>query len=178
VTTVDDTTMSSHAPSALVVDPIAASRLRTVTALAGAGFHVISTDAFEAARHQIVVGPPAVLVTALKLLEYNGLHLVLRARAASPGTACLVTADERTNFQNDAEQAGATYLVDPVNSAELMAAVFRTLFRSDGSARVSPPFERRRADRRRTSGADHVPDRRLQDRRRDPMTLMLAASAG
>src|SRR6188768_57822 len=123
--------MSSTAPSALVVDPNAFTRLRTVTALAGAGFHVISTDAFEAARHQIVGGPPSVLVTALKLEEYNGLHLVLRARATSSRTACLVTADEDANFQNEAEQAGATYMVDPVSTGDLIAAVLRTLFRPD-----------------------------------------------
>jgi DNA-binding response OmpR family regulator len=174
VTLADGTPMSPRALSALVVDPDAPTRVRTVTALADAGFHVISTDAFEAARYQIVAAPPSILVTTLKLEEYNGLHLVLRARAAEPRTACLLTVDESANFQKEAEQAGATYIVGPVSTSELMAAVLRTLFQSDPSVHVSAPFERRRTDRR-TATLDSAPNRRRQQRRRELATLIQAA---
>jgi DNA-binding response OmpR family regulator len=148
-----------------------------VRALAGAGFHVISTDTFEAARQHLATSSPIVLVTALKLGEYNGLHLALRARATSPRTAALLMANAADNFVKEAEQAGATYVVEPVDGSELVAAVLRTLFRPDSSLRVVAPFERRQRERR-TAAAAFVPDRRATERRRDLATLMHVAASG
>jgi DNA-binding response OmpR family regulator len=165
-------------PSALVVEPDPSIRLRTVTALTAAGFHVISTDAFEAARHHIVTEPPLLLVTALKLGEYNGLHLVLRAKTASLRTASVVTADRGAEgFRGEVEAVGATYVVAPVGVSELVAAVFRTLFRPDYAVPVSPPFERRQGERR-TGAAEYEPNRRSLERRRDLATLMQLAGSG
>ena len=171
--------MSPHSPpSALVVEPDASRRLRTVAALTSAGFQVIAAAAFDVARRSIVEHPPAVLVTALKLGEYNGLHLVLRARAAAPRTATLVTTDETGGlFRKDAQQAGATFVQDPVTTTQLLAAVFRTMFRTDDSVVVEPPFERRKVERRNAL-LPHAPDRRLHDRRRNVETLLQAASSG
>ena len=169
---------ASAAPVALVVEPNAANRLRTVTALASAGFHVTATEAFEAARQWIATSPPAVLVTALKLGEYNGLHLVLRARATSPRTVVLVLSDDGgADFKREAQHAGATFLVDPVTPSELVAALFRTIYRRDETVHIEPPFERRQTDRRKAS-AEHLPNRRAGERRRDIGTLLQAASLG
>jgi DNA-binding response OmpR family regulator len=168
--------MHPLAPSALVVEPDSAKRLRIVSTLTSAGFQVTATDTFEIARRRIVDSPPSVLITALKLSEYNGLHLVLRARAAAPRTATLVTSDEAGRaFQKDAQQTGATLVMEPIDDQQLLAAVLRTMFRHDESVFVEPPFERRVSDRRLTSGG-HSPNRRLRERRRDLETLLQFAS--
>jgi len=164
--------------SALVVDPDTSRRLRTVTALASAGFHVTATNAFDTARKQIVSSPPAVLLAALKLGEYNGLHLVLRAKAMSPRTATLVIAESSgLMFQRDVDQAGATFVTEPVSSQDIVAAVLRTIFRKEPPEPITRPFERRVADRR-MSYQDRRPDRRTRDRRRDIETLFEVASLG
>jgi hypothetical protein len=86
-------------------------------------------------------------------------------------------ANAADNFVKEAEQAGATYVVEPVDESELVAAVLRTLFQPDSSLRVVPPFERRQRERRRAAAA-FVPDRRATERRRDLATLMHVAASG
>jgi len=170
--------MSTSAPrSVLVVDPNVSNRSRIVATLASAGFHVIATDAFETARQRIVTNPPAVLITAMKLGEYNGFHLVLRAKSIAPNTAVIVTSDDDAAvFQKEAHQVGATFMVDPFRSQDVLAAVFRMLFRA-GDAPIGPPFERRVSERRR-EGASFTADRRGRDRRRDLDQLVSTGSTG
>jgi DNA-binding NtrC family response regulator len=167
----------STALSVLVVDPNVTSRSRTVTTLASAGFHVVATDAFESARQRIVTSPPAVLITAVKLGEYNGFHLVLRVKSIAPHTRVLVTSDEDAAiFQKEAHQAGATFMADPVTSQDMLAAVLRMLFRTN-DAPIVPPFERRVSERRREDAA-FTPDRRAADRRRGRDQLLSVMSVG
>jgi DNA-binding NarL/FixJ family response regulator len=51
---------------------------------------LISTPTFEGARSHLLESPPDVLVTNLRLEEYNGLHLVLLVVNAGTPTRCLV----------------------------------------------------------------------------------------
>lgn len=164
--------------SALVVEPDAERQMQVVDALARAGFEVTATDRFDTARRLIAASPPAVIVTALKLGEYNGLHLVLRARVAAPHTAALVTSPDPTlDFSREVSQLGAIFLVHPVTSLDLVACALRLLFRKFPSERVDPPFERRVAERR-NRGADHFPNRRVGERRRDAHSLFQALNVG
>jgi DNA-binding NtrC family response regulator len=48
---------------------------------------------FHCARTHLLESPPDVLVTNLRLVDYNGLHLVLLAQAANPRTRCIVHTD-------------------------------------------------------------------------------------
>jgi DNA-binding response OmpR family regulator len=169
--------VSAH-PAVLVVEPDATSRVRTANILAAAGFHVRTTDAFAPARRAISSEPPAVLVTTLKLGEYNGLHLVLRAKATAPRTATLVTVSASDDgFKKDVQQIGATLITNPITSGDLVAAVLRTLFRTDATVAIEPPFERRVAERRQTDIAPGA-ERRAGDRRRTLETLLQLAPAG
>jgi hypothetical protein len=108
----------------------------------------------------------------LKLGDYNGLHLVLRARVASPQTAALVTnSDVAIDLSKEVFEAGGAYILFPVTAQDLVACALRMLFRGPSSNRVEPPFERRVSERR-SEGTNHVPDRRLAERRRDLTSLM------
>jgi DNA-binding response OmpR family regulator len=158
-------TNSTLSIAVLVVDPDPVSRTHTVDVLTRAGFTVMATNGFEPARQLIADKRPLILVTALKLGKYNGLHLVLRARIAAPYTAALVTsADPTIDMTREIWEAGATHVPQPVADQDLVACALRALFRSSPSERVVPPFERRAAERRKQEV--DVPERRLSERRR------------
>jgi DNA-binding NtrC family response regulator len=148
-----------------------------VEVLASAGFQVLGLENFEAARRQLLLNPPVVLITALKLGEYNGFHLVLRGKAVAPRMAAVVISDDGgPSLRREAQQAGATFVTQPVTPSDLLPAVLRTLFRTDPAVPIEPPYERRTTERRRHE-VGHQPDRRAQDRRRDLGTLLQAVSS-
>jgi DNA-binding response OmpR family regulator len=167
--------VTPYAPlSALVVEPDASHRGLAMATLASAGFLVSSADGFHAARQQLTLQPPAVLVAGVKLGEYNGLHLVLRAKASNPRVAAVVIAEDTEHgFDRDARDVGATLVGFPVSERELLAAVFRTLFKDQSKAGdpIQSPFERRLAERR-NAAVVYAPDRRESDRRR-PLEVLI-----
>ena len=163
---------ASTTPAALVVDPDADHRAFVVNVVASAGFEVAEADSFALARRALIEHPPAVLITALKLAEYNGLHLVLRARGTGLKIDTLVIGDKTcADFRAEVQNAGAAFLVEWANTQELLAAVIRTLFRDDHTRPIEPPFERRVTERR-AAHLGQVPDRRSYDRRRSMATLL------
>jgi DNA-binding NtrC family response regulator len=169
--------------SALVVERTVADALSIASVLTASRFHVTVAETFMKAKTRLSAQPPSVLLTEIRLAEYNGLHLVLRGKSIRPDMAALVLSTVADSvLQADAEAMGATFVLKPVAPADLTAAVFRTIFhatRLSPSARpVRPPFERRTYDRRRSPAAIDG-DRRMADRRRDLSSLLrLVASAG
>lgn len=162
-------------PPALVVEPILPNLLAVLSVLSAIGFDVTVAESFKDAR-SVMKGAdrPALLFTDVKLREYNGLHLVLRARSLWPGLAAIVTSDTSDPvLQAEAERLGASFLVMPAPAEEITAAILRTVLRSPApdlqQEPIRAPFERRRGERR-TAGAaaTFLRERRLADRRRDP----------
>jgi DNA-binding NtrC family response regulator len=65
---------------------------------------------FPCARALLLSCPPDVLVTNLRLADYNGLHLVLLAKAARPSTRCVVHSDRPDMYLvREAQTAGAFF---------------------------------------------------------------------
>jgi DNA-binding response OmpR family regulator len=155
--------------NALVVDPVAPDRMFVASTMSSAGFLVTVTDSFAAAKERMTAKPPALLITEVCLAEYNGLHLVIRGLAADARMGALVTCShEDVVLRKSAEELGATFVVKPITGRELVAAVFRTLFRGEHEkGPVRAPFERRSSDRRSVLSA-MTSDRRASDRRRSP----------
>lgn len=169
---------ASASPAALVVDSNAARRAFVVKVLASGGFEVTEAETFTEARRALLDHPPAILISALKLAEYNGLHLVLRARAAPLRIDTLVIADsESAGFRSDVQSAGAAFVLEPLDAHQLLAAVIRTLFRRDHTRPIEPPFERRVGERRTEHGTQ-LPERRFYDRRRGMPTLLQTLHTG
>jgi DNA-binding NtrC family response regulator len=171
----------SSAFSALVVEPNELDLIAIVSALSGAGFRVSATDNYLDAKAVLTTEPPLVLVAEVRLGAYNGLQLALRARTSTPQATVIITSGYADSvLQRDAERAGATFAQKPLDSAELLAAVYRTIMRqpqeSGALEPVRPPFERRRAERRQGSGAAPV-ERRVVNRRRDIAGLLVRAAA-
>jgi DNA-binding NtrC family response regulator len=161
----------------LVVEPVIEVRLQAASTLAAAGFHVTTAQSFSQAKALLRSRDPALVMTAVRLGDYNGLHLVLRAKAINPHIAAVVTSRAADAvLRSDAEAMGATFVVTPVSSGDFVAATLRTIFRGDTpSAAIRPPFERRQ-QQRRTTGEAFVPDRRRGDRRRTLPCLVSAAT--
>ena len=164
----------------LVVEPALDELVRTVAALTGAGFHVTAAEGFAQAKHLLSPRAPAVLLTSLRLGCYNGLHLVVRGKAMQSQMAAIVTSSEAdVVLQSDAEALGATFVVKPITTDQLIASILKTYFRrQDDDAPIRPPFERRMGQRRGLQPSDSSSsDRRGPDRRR-PLPWLVPRTPG
>jgi DNA-binding NtrC family response regulator len=160
--------MTDETLSVLVVEPSLGDLLLLTSRLTSAGFRVTAAESFAQAKPLLDSQPPSILVTAVRLEAYNGLHLVLRAKAVRPNIAAVVTsANEDAVLRADAEGMGATFIVTPVDEKDLVAAIYQTLFRRDPTAPVRPPYERRVRDRREAVELIDEDDRRSAERRRE-----------
>jgi CheY-like chemotaxis protein len=155
------------AASALIVDPVLSDALSLVSVASALGFRVTVADSFADALERLRVHP-TLLIAAIRLGEYNGLHLVLRGKSAKPDIAAIVTSTVPDSvLEFEAEQLGATFVLKPISDEELRAVIARTMFRTAESGAIRPPFERRKVDRRVSAGAADQPERRARNRRRD-----------
>lgn len=162
--------------SALVVEPELDDALSVAAGLTACRLRVTIAHSFANAKERINTRVPEVLVTAVRLAEYNGLQLVLRAKALRPSVAAIVMSSTTDPvLQADGEAMGATFVQKPIGSAELATAVFRTMLREkkgdSPAGPLRPPFERRVADRRVVS-MTRPQERRGGDRRRDLVSLL------
>ena len=146
------TEFGSSPRTALVVDPALDELVQEVSLLTSLGWRVVAAENFAQAKAVLASQPPAVLITALQLGDYNGLHLVLRAKSSTPQTAALITSTAADPvLLSEAEALGATFVLKPIPSQELTAAILRTVARGDMQLPpLRPPFERRTKDRRGT----------------------------
>ena len=158
--------------NALIVEPDVNDRAFITSTLALAGLAVARANTFGEAKALLVARPPILLVTEIRLGPYNGLHLALRAKSASPQMMTVLTSRFADPvLQRDADQLGATFVLKPVAAREFLAVVCRATRRQlqpDGTFEpVRPPFERRVGERRRASSDEALRcDRRLSGRRR------------
>ena len=136
--------------------------------LSSDAFHLTVFHRFADAKALLVSNPPDILVTGLRLGEYNGLHLVLRGKAARPQLAAVVMSDiDDRVLAREAENLGATFVVKPMEPIELAAAIARTFHRHpDDTHPIRAPFERRTMERRVTVGGMLPSDERRRAERR------------
>jgi DNA-binding NtrC family response regulator len=166
-------------PSALVVEPELPRLLAVLTALSSAGFDPIVAETFQDARSTLGNQAITLLVTDLKLRDYNGLHLVMRGAASRPHLASIVTTDAADPvLQAEAEKLGATFVVMPASHDELVAAIYRTALRKPAPGEslepIRPPFERRISA---ASGRGRSSDSESPERRRELAALMRALAS-
>ena len=101
--------MLSQLPLVMLVDPDPVVLRRLEEALQGVAT-TVSFDEFSAARKRIVDLPVQLLVTNLRLQEFNGLHLVYVARTLSDRVPCVVYDREyELGLARMARQTGAFY---------------------------------------------------------------------
>ena len=105
-------------------EPQAASIVRDTLLSAGHGIVVVTS--FEDAVRVMNDGAADLLVTALRLGAFNGLHLVIRSRVLHPDVPALVVADagDRTS---DIDRLGVRFLPKPVDAIDLSTSVAELL---------------------------------------------------
>jgi DNA-binding NtrC family response regulator len=157
--------------AALVMEPRLSDLLLVLSACHLLGLGAIVAETFLDAKRALTSVRPSVLVTAVRLREYNGLHLVSRARARWPGLPTLVTCDaDDPVLHREAQRFGATFVTFPTTPTELAAAIARALLQADDRP-VQSPFERRHRDRRE-GPMSVAADRRTVNRRRPVRTAL------
>jgi response regulator RpfG family c-di-GMP phosphodiesterase len=152
--------------SVLVVEPAVDELLIVIPRFIKHGFKVTVAETFAQAKTMLLSHPPSILMTALRLGAYIGLHLVLKAKDMLPNIAALVTSPVNdVVLRADAESWGATFIVTPIEEKDFIAAVLQTFFRRNAAGEpIRPPFERRLAERRAAAGS-FSDERRSADRR-------------
>jgi DNA-binding NtrC family response regulator len=153
----------------LVVDPSVERVRETVTFLQAAGYQAVGATSFDAARN-LLSNPPDVLISAVRLRSFNGLHLILHGRFLKPDMVAVVVADNLDPFlAAEAAKRGVAYLVRPLEVGALLALISAGLEQRPVEGAMPEDFmafyrDRRAGDRRHAS-ADAPGERRVGDRR-------------
>jgi hypothetical protein len=93
-----------NSPTVMIVEPDAERLSLLVLSLTGVA-RVVGSPDFHAARARLLLEPPELLVTNVRLREYNGIHLVMLASAS---TRSLVYMDpEDLVLLREAQRVGA-----------------------------------------------------------------------
>ena len=125
----------THMPRILIVDPNRESSATTEQLLSSAGYDAASMGSFEDASRSMATSPPDVLVTAVRLGRFNGLHLALRARAEHPSLPVVVLGEDGdSGLAAEAGRLGARFVAKSHVGRELVDLVSRLL---DDSRRPS-----------------------------------------
>ena len=132
-----------------------AGRVRAARSV-GARFDVLSEVDFTKARTLLRTRKPSLLVTALQLGEYNGLHLVHLANVARPSPRSVVhTESIEPVYAREVQEAGAFYEVRSRLMLALPAYVDAALPPEDRRNPIR--FDRRRLARGGRRAADSRP---------------------
>lgn len=84
------------------------------------GHVVVGVTRFEEARAQLRQFTPDVLITDVRVGDYNGLYLALLFRQSSPnGRVIVITGYPDPVIEREAAQIGAAFLLKPVGLSEL-----------------------------------------------------------
>lgn len=110
----------------LLVTPDQQARADIAQMLVDAGYDVRRVATFEAATAAFSADAPDLLITALRLGEYNGCHLVLRARSRVPNVRSLLVGI-RDDYTHDVQELGIPMIYEPVNERTLLPTVSECL---------------------------------------------------
>lgn len=92
--------------------------------LGSAGYELAIVTTFAAAK-ALLETKPALIISELKLGEYNGLHLALKARAV--GIPTIIVGPHDPVLQKDADDLGATYLTSVLRRSQVLDLVSERL---------------------------------------------------
>ena len=108
----------------LVVDDDENALMVWVEVLASAGYSVAAAGSFEDGRLLLDIHRPNLLITDVRLGEFNGLQLAFRARsAARPLPTIVITGFADPVIKSEVERLEAIYMEKPVDPDDLLAAV-------------------------------------------------------
>jgi two-component system response regulator RegA len=159
------------AATALVVNTDVRVMQGFANALRAEGYSVFEATSFEDGKQLWRNSKPDVLVVDIRLGQFNGLQLLMRARSDRPDLHAIITCPfPDPVLEAETRRFGGTFLSKPVEPWQIVNAI-RGASHQNGSVPepVTPPqlMERRRSeDRRKVTTPEMFPDRRQADRRR------------
>jgi DNA-binding response OmpR family regulator len=109
----------------LVVEDDIATRRGLGALLTGAGYEVIETASMNEALTQLQSDTPDLVITDLRLAEFNGLYLAAVNPQRIP--VIIVTGYADRGLEAEARELGADFLLKPVKPSQLLAVVERRL---------------------------------------------------
>jgi DNA-binding response OmpR family regulator len=104
----------------LVVAPTSPLAANLVEWLTEAGYEVILVTSFLAAKGRLDLTPSA-LISEVRLGDYNGLHLALRAKASE--IPSIVIGNPDPVLEREAERLGVGYLTHELSRSSLLIAL-------------------------------------------------------
>lgn len=104
----------------LIVDDEAGTRVGLAEVLETAGYETVAADGFLVALRILRTSRPDVLVTDIRLGEYNGLQLLIHEPTVP---AIVMSGFTDPVLRTEAEHLGASYLTKPVSPAALLELV-------------------------------------------------------
>ena len=109
----------------LVVDDLPAIRNGLKQLLEIAGYRVVVAGSFAEGRFALSEDAPDLLISDVRLGEYNGIQLVATTTRVIP--AIIITGFPDPVLEAEARRLGADFLIKPVESATLLALIKRKL---------------------------------------------------
>ena len=134
-----DSRMTSK-PSALVVAPTHTVASKLFAWLTDAGWAPLIVPSFLDAKQHLEQNP-SLMIAEIRLGEYNGLHLALRAQVR--GIPVVVIGECDSVLQREAEEVGAAYMPPDVEPQQLIAGIHRlaeTIQKREPWRRAELPF--------------------------------------
>jgi DNA-binding response OmpR family regulator len=116
----------------LIVDVDDMRRSDLLQTLREEGYEVTAADSFQQARRLLKETEPDLLITDVRLKEFNGLQLVLTRRAPAPAIVLADVSDPI--LETEARKLGAEYLPRPFSLPALLQLVEKALERHDSFA--------------------------------------------
>ncbi len=115
----------------LVVSNDVAGLTDTLSILGHAGYHARGASTFAEARLRLASSPPDLVIADQRLGEYNGLHVILRARARHPDLSAIVTTGAMDRgLEADAASLGVECVLKPKHATGWLAPVAHALARN------------------------------------------------
>jgi DNA-binding response OmpR family regulator len=111
--------------SVVVVNPDAERLAEQLVQLQRAGCTIVGATSFQEARAVIGGYRPDVLVTNVRLGDYNGVHLAIITRMKHGPVPTIVIGEADAVIEGEAQRAGAQFLTAPADPEELVAMVRR-----------------------------------------------------
>jgi hypothetical protein len=97
-------------PTVLLVDTDSTQRAAHAAALTAVTERVYTAPTFATAKSVLLEARPAVLVTQVRLSEFNGIHLGLWGRGRLPSLRVVIVGQSDPNLETDARTSGFFYL--------------------------------------------------------------------
>lgn len=116
----------------LVVSNDRAGLANMLDILSGAGYPTIGASTFEEASRLLTEQSPDLVIADGRLGAFNGLHIILRARAKHAEVTGIVTTPVKDRgLEDDARSLNVWCLVKPRTAAEWLEAVSKTIHPAD-----------------------------------------------